>query len=235
MLRSLVGSEMCIRDRSGEAALHKVIADLREQLALAQRGGGGYSSQQWTRSLGDGEDMSAVLSLQGHTSMVNRISVLRTGLIASVSDDKTVKIWRVQGSGGAPTSECVCTLSGHTHWVNDVCAVDHDTIATASSDKTVKLWRFEEGKCIATLSGHEGSVRSVCMIGKGLLASASADKEVKIWDISSGDVQATGKAGQGLFGEVNVLVQSGNTSEPTVLASASDSDGVATIRSYALP
>ncbi len=34
--------------------------------------------------------------------------------------------------------------------------------------------------------------------------------------------------------QVNVLVQSGNTSEATVLASASDSDGVATIRSYGL-
>lgn len=47
-------------------------------------------------------------------------------------------------------------------------------------------------------------------------------------------MKATGKAGQGLFGEVNVLVQSGNTSDPSVLASASDSDGVATIRSYGL-
>lgn len=166
-----------------------MIADLREQLAIAQACTVGstqpYSGQQWTRSLCESGEMGPALSLHGHTSMVNRVAVLRKGLIASCSDDKSVKIWQIadMGPDKPPEATEVCALTGHTHWVNDVIAVNDSMLATASSDKTVRLWRYNlsgEATEVSKLVGHEGSVRSLCMIDEGLLASASADKVVKV-------------------------------------------------------
>ncbi|MHC5932557.1 WD40 repeat domain-containing protein, partial [Nostoc sp.] len=71
--------------------------------------------------------------------------------IASASLDKTVKLWRMDGS-------LITTLKGHEDYVWQVAfSPDGKTIASASWDKTVKLWRMD-GSLITTLKGHDGEV-----------------------------------------------------------------------------
>jgi WD40 repeat protein len=112
---------------------------------------------------------------EGHGDSVNCVSFSPNGeLIASASADKTVKLWRSDGTFLKP-------LEGHSDSVNSVnFSPDGELVASASADKTVKLWR-SDGSC-QTLEGHRDSVNSVSFSPDGeLVASASADKTVKLW------------------------------------------------------
>lgn len=114
--------------------------------------------------------------LEGHGDVVWGLSFSPDGqTIASSSVDKTVKLWRRDGS-------LLATFKGHTNSVASVTfSPDNKTIASASLDKTVKLWKTD-GTLLATLTGHTDSVTSAAFSPDGeTIASASRDKTVKLW------------------------------------------------------
>jgi WD40 repeat protein len=118
-------------------------------------------------------------------------------LLASGSDDKTIKLWDV-ASGRE-----VRTLSGHTSWVNSVAfSPDGRLLASGSSDQTIKLWDVASGREVRTLTGHISPVESVAFSPDGrLLASGSCGRyesgrgcvqgEIKLWDVASGSLVRT--------------------------------------------
>ena len=58
-------------------------------------------------------------------------------MLASASDDNTVKLWDTS------TGKEIKTLSGHTNRVNGVSfSPDGKMLASASDDNTVKLWNL---------------------------------------------------------------------------------------------
>ena len=127
-------------------------------------------------------------TLEGHSHWVTSVAFSHDSkLLASVSKDKTVKIW------DASTGALQQTLKGHSHMVNSI-AFSHDSklLASASSDYTVKIWDASTGAPQQTLEGHSHWVTSVAFSHDSkLLASASRDKTVKIWDTSTGSCHQT--------------------------------------------
>ncbi|WP_424100597.1 hypothetical protein [Moorena producens] len=117
--------------------------------------------------------------LKGHRDWVSSVSFSPDGqLMASGSRDKTIKLWRKDGT-------LLKTLRGHRAGIHSVSfSQDGQMLASGSEDKTVKLWG-KDGSLVMTLDGPDGHTETVHCVrfspNRQMIASASEDKTVKLW------------------------------------------------------
>ncbi|PQE19375.1 vegetative incompatibility HET-E-1 protein [Rutstroemia sp. NJR-2017a BBW] len=155
-------------------------------------------------------EWNAVLQiLEGHDGWVNCVAFSpNSKLLASASNDETVKVWDITGTGQQ-------TLEGHIGWVNSVTfSPDSKLLASASNDKTVKVWDITTGILQQTLEGHS-SVISIAFSPDSKLIAWASNEIVKVWDAATGTVQ---QILQGHNGWINSVVFSPDSK---LLASAS--------------
>ncbi|MEG5034303.1 WD40 domain-containing protein [Microcoleus sp. AT3-D2] len=115
--------------------------------------------------------------LSGHKAAVIGIDISRDSkFIASTSVDKTIKLWRRDGTE-------IATLKGHQAIVRSVkFSPDGQFIVSGSDDGTVKLWQ-RNGTLLKTFQGHTAGIWTVAFSPDGqTIASASMDKTVKLWN-----------------------------------------------------
>ncbi|MBD0392348.1 MAG: AAA-like domain-containing protein [Microcoleus sp. C1-bin4] len=113
----------------------------------------------------------------GHKAAVMGIHISPDSkFIASTSVDKTIKVWRRDGTE-------IATLKGHQAIVRSVkFSPDGQFIASGSDDGTVKLWQ-RNGTLLKTFQGHTAGIWKVAFSPDGqTIASASMDKTVKLWN-----------------------------------------------------
>ena len=116
--------------------------------------------------------------LEDHKSLVWKVSFSPDGLmIASVSDDKTIKLWNRDGTLRK-------TFNGHNRSVYNVTfSPDGKKLASASDDKTVKIWDLH-GTLLKTFKGHTATAYDVSFSPDGkTIASSSFDNTVKLWNL----------------------------------------------------
>jgi WD40 repeat protein len=109
-------------------------------------------------------------------------------MLASGSDDRTIKLWDVH------SGQCTGTLQGHKQ---DIFALsfspDGRTLASAARGNDVKLWDVNAHRCLTTLVGHQDMVFTICHHPDGrTLVSAGKDETVMLWDLAYYDRHIAG-------------------------------------------
>lgn len=100
-------------------------------------------------------------------------------IIASCSDDETIKIWETKHGF------CLKTLKGHTGPVSCIQIFDSVNLISSSNDKTVKIWDISSGKCLRILfldSAHKDEIWFIKIINNEILVTCSKDKTIKLWN-----------------------------------------------------
>jgi len=129
-------------------------------------------------------------TLQGHQGNVRSIAFSAEGLLASASNDRTIRLWDC--SNPSTLGECLGVLTGHENHVMSVCFSPAGTIlASGSDDRTIRLWDCGNpanlGQCLGVLRGHADRVLAVCFSPDGTrLASGSDDGTVCLWEVQTG-------------------------------------------------
>ena len=115
------------------------------------------------------KSLEPFLILRGHVGNVRSVSFSPDGtLIASGSDDKTVKIW------DAATGTILRSLRGHSASVTSVFfSPDGKTVISSGKDKTVRVWDAATGEAIQRSAGVscEGTPAAFSPDGKFLATS----------------------------------------------------------------
>ncbi|EIN12635.1 WD40 repeat-like protein, partial [Punctularia strigosozonata HHB-11173 SS5] len=124
------------------------------------------------------------LVLSGHSKSVRSVAYSShpRHMIASGSDDCTVRIWNVES--GATVQE----LTGHTAPVLTVAySPDGGHVVSGSADGTIRIWYTSNVATPLILKGGFGSVRSVAYANhRDYFASGSNDGKVRVWNARTG-------------------------------------------------
>ncbi len=129
--------------------------------------------------------------------------------IVTASDDKTARVWDLQG-------KLLATISGHTAGVRSAnFSPDGSKIVTASLDNTARMWDLQ-GKLLATISGHTAGVRSANFSTDGSkIVTASDDKTARVWDLQ-------GKLLVTIFGHTSYVYSANFSPDGSKIVTASD-------------
>lgn len=129
-------------------------------------------------------------TLEEHGNWVNAVAFSADGqLLASGSDDGTVRLWRVGDwtmIRALQTSVRVMSVAFSPDM--SVLASGSGRAGTGSEDfGIINLWRISDGTLLRTLQGHGFPPQSLAFSPAGdLLASASPDWTVRLWRVSDG-------------------------------------------------
>jgi WD40 repeat protein len=123
--------------------------------------------------------------LNGHSDYVRAVAFSTNGnVLASGSDDETIKLWDVQ------TGSLIRTLTGHTDYVMAVAfSPDGEMLASGADyyDGSVKLWYYQTGELIGTLPYSTNGVYSLAFSPDGKwLALGCANHDVRLWNTQTG-------------------------------------------------
>lgn len=136
--------------------------------------------------------------LNAHRSWVSGLAFsLDQQLLASVSWDRTLKLWQPK------TGELIATSPEERRGLWAVAFAGNQWIATGGYDQTLRVWQIDrqrESILIEqdTLTGHIGSIRAIAVTpDQKMLLSGSYDQTLKIWRLETGEILQSLRDGSG--------------------------------------
>ncbi|MDZ7961078.1 MAG: WD40 repeat domain-containing protein [Aulosira sp. DedQUE10] len=121
------------------------------------------------------------LTLSGHTEPVRALTLFPNGqVIASGSDDKTIKLWN------PTTGVLLRTLTGHQERIKSILITpDNQTLISTSFDNTIKFWNTQTGKEIRTIGEKTGVIAMLLTPDGQTLISGSGDRTIKFRNLKT--------------------------------------------------
>uniref|UniRef100_UPI00398EC101 tRNA (34-2'-O)-methyltransferase regulator WDR6-like isoform X2 n=1 Tax=Pristiophorus japonicus TaxID=55135 RepID=UPI00398EC101 len=130
--------------------------------------------------------------ISGHSGVIFSIHYMeKNGLLASASDDRSVRLWKVGnlrqdlkgGDGGTGSAPCLLQLYGHQSRVWSVQLLDSH-IVSVGEDSACIVWSYN-GDIVDSFRGHRGrSVRAMAVNeDKGWVVTGGADSGIRLWRI----------------------------------------------------
>jgi WD40 repeat protein len=102
---------------------------------------------------------TCIFNLTGHTRVVWGLKQITPSILASGSDDSTIKLWDIT------SGRLIRELRGHKssiYWSVDL--KDSQTLASGSEDGEIKLWDWSTGQCLSTIKTYS-PIRALAVIG----------------------------------------------------------------------
>jgi len=121
------------------------------------------------------------LRINAHQSQATCVRYDSSGsdLVATASDDATVKIWHTG------TGQLRKTLRGGSGHIMLGIDIKGEKTVGGGTDKTCRVWNTRTERMIHQLVGHAHKITCVRLFnGEKEVLTASADRSIKVWDIS---------------------------------------------------
>ncbi|XP_018668441.2 U5 small nuclear ribonucleoprotein 40 kDa protein-like [Ciona intestinalis] len=133
-----------------------------------------------TVGLFDSETGERIKRMKGHNGIVNTCATARRGdpLVASGSDDCTVKIWDTRRKGAIKSIQLTYQITAVSF--NDT----SESVITGGIDNVIKVWDIRSEKSYIELQGHADTVTGLAVSKDGsFVLSNSMDCTMRKWDI----------------------------------------------------
>ena len=127
-------------------------------------------------------------SFSGHKAPIMCLCAMSHKILASGSNDKTIKIWDIESRA------IMSILSGHTEYISALCYMEEGVFVSGSNDKSLIIWsKYELPGSSSTstyshrvLTGHKSGIKGIIRISNREIISGEYLGDLKIWDIVEG-------------------------------------------------
>ena len=141
-------------------------------------------------------DHTCLIELDGHSDRVFNVafSPLNTNFIASCSNDKTIRVWKIQRinhneeTRANLTGSCRCVLNGHSENVRALkwCTELPFILYSGSWDATIRIWNTDTNECLCVIKEHQADVYQIASHpGRPFrFISCSRDTTLRVWGMN---------------------------------------------------
>ena len=125
-------------------------------------------------------------NIRGHKGCIQCLCPISNIIIASGSQDMTIKIWNFEDRS------IMSTLSGHISIVSALCYVKEGVLVSGSWDKSLIIWskcRPESSSSYSlrqALTGHKSKIMGIIRVNNREIMSGESQGDLIMWDIDEG-------------------------------------------------
>lgn len=164
-----------------------VAANAQYWAVIAEAGGGGAFMVAPHKQTGKWDAKAPMIT--GHKNAVLDLDFhpFNESLVASASEDCTVKIWGIpEGGLKENMTEALQTLTGHRRKVGTIKfhPSANNILASTGADFSVKIWEVEKGKDVLSIDAQHGDIIQSAdwSLDGSLLCTSCKDKKLRVLD-----------------------------------------------------